>query len=119
MIKTNKNQELIDNYTKLDLEILPEELRKNGFDYKLIKRENHKCIYSQSNNHSVVGYEVFKTKIMPHRARMIKLKEQTGRGNNPELLKEYKEIFPGDEEFGKRAWTFNNLGNALMVYQDL
>jgi len=119
MEKAIKNEDLINNYSKLDLEILPRQLRKNGFDYKLIKRENHKCIYSQGHDDSIIGYEVFKTKITLYRDAMIRMKEKIGRGNSPESLKEFKEVFPGNEEFGRRAWSYNKLDNALKKYDSL
>lgn len=42
---------------------LPIVLRKNGFDYKQIKREEKKAIYEQSKDSIALAYEVFKVKI--------------------------------------------------------
>lgn len=119
MPKPNKQQDLFNNYSSLDLEILPKELRKNGFDYKLVKRENNKCIYSQGRGDNVIGYEVFRTKIMPHKERMIKMKNTMGTKNDTDALKEFKESFPNDEEFGKRAWNYKTLESATKCYDGL
>ena len=111
-------QELIKNYSELDLEKLPEQLRKCGFDYKLIKRENDKCIYSQSESGRIVAYEVFKTKIIKCRERMIELNKRSGRSLD-KIYPEFKESFPNDEEFGKRAHSYSTLEKALIAYEGI
>lgn len=119
MGKISKNQELINNYSSLDLLVLPEEIKKNGFIYKLIKREPHKCIYVQTKNGQERTYEVFTTKIVNHRERMIAMKNNLGQNINYEKLNEYKEVFPGDEEFGRRAWNYKLKKDALKAYDEL
>ena len=119
MKKLSRNQELLNNYSNLDLKKLPEEIRKSGFDYKLIKRTNAKCIYSQSIGDQILAYEVFKTKIKPHKAIMQRMKDSMGTSNNVENLHEYREAFPLDEEFGARAWCCKGLDRANEVYEGL
>jgi hypothetical protein len=118
MKKLSQQQEMIENYENLDLEILPEKFKKNGFIYELITREPKKCIYSQSNGR-IVAYEVFLTKIQKYRERMIEFKKRNGQSVDDSVYKEYKEAFPGDEEFGKRAWSCRTLENAQARYERL
>src|SRR5690606_32543366 len=119
MKKESQQEKLLNNYANLDLEILPPNLRKKGFDYRLVERTNAACIYEQSTGGHDVADEVFKTKIEIYRDAMIKMKERTGRGNNPENLKEFREVFPLDEEFGTRAWTYCDLEKAKMAFKRL
>jgi hypothetical protein len=107
------------NYENLELEKLAEQLRKNGFDYKLIRRDSHKCIYAQWDGGIIVAYEVFKTKIVLHRKRMKDLCTRQNKPYDENKYKEYKEMFPNDEEFGIRAWTFSNLEKANKCYDNL
>lgn len=112
-------EKLINNYSNLDLKALPQELRKNGFDYKLINRSPGKCIYAQWHDGDIVAYEVFKTKIVKYRERMMDFNQRHSLEVNPLNYKEYKETFPNDEEFGKRAWTYHNLEDATRRYENL
>lgn len=113
-----RNQELINNYANLDLLILNEKIRKNGFDYFLVKRTTSKCIYSQNQGDEIFAYEVFKTKIIEHRKNMERINKTYGKSNNKHY-QEYKESFPNDEEFGTRAWTLRNLEDAERLYNGL
>ena len=118
MLKSNKLQDLINNYSELDLEVLPDKLRKNGFDYELVVREPRKCVYMQCKG-SIIAYEVFLTKISLYRDAMMRMKNKLGTKNKVDGLKEYREVFPGDEDFGKRAWTYPTLENAMLAYDGL
>lgn len=106
---------LLENYHTLDLEILPEKVKKNGFVYILVERTTEKCIYQQTDDGEIYGYEVFKTCIRLFREHMIKLAVTRNQPINT-AWKEYREQFPGDEEFGKRAWTYKNLDDAKKRY---
>jgi hypothetical protein len=77
-------------------------IRKNGFDYKLIERTESKAIYAQQDH----GYEVFKIKSgNPHPLAVDDL------ANYDKI-----ERFPGDEDFGKSAWTYKTLPEAQKRY---
>lgn len=85
---------------------LKDEVRKNGFDYKLIKRDDEKCIYAQYNDGLIIAYEIFKTKnSKPHPKSLEDIKNY-----------DFVETFPTDEEFGVRAWTYPTLDKALLAF---
>ena len=86
---------------------LQEKVKKNGFEYRLVKRTDEKAIYSQHTPlGDLIAYEVFKTRLSkPHPKSVEDLK-------NFDLV----EIFPSDEEFGTRAWTYSNLGQAEKAF---
>jgi hypothetical protein len=88
---------------------LPETVKKNGFCYDLIERDENRLIYAQKSHGLIIAYEVFKTRLSnPH-------------PNATEDLKNYEKVesFPGNEEFGKRAWTYRTLEEAERRYQSL
>jgi len=114
-----KQSELLENYENLDLKKLPKQLRKSGFDYELLLRTNSKCIYKQMKDGRIVTYEVFKNHIVTHRAGMKKFANQTGIEKDFSDCNEYAEKFPGDEEFGKRAWSCATLEAAMKRYEAL
>ena len=90
------------------MQLLPVTLTKNGYYYKQIKKGNKSAIYEQTCEESPnpIAYEVFRIKID---------KEKVVFG---QLLPE-KEIFPGNEDFGKWAWTFHNPEQALLRFEVL
>ena len=112
-----KSIDIIKDYASLSLKKLPENIRKNGFDYKLIKRTNEKLIYAQYSKSGIcIGYEFFKNKIKPWR----KVKEMWAKKQNDKTdfsnEAEYTEVFPGDEDFGKRAWNYKTLEQAMLAF---
>jgi hypothetical protein len=119
MQKSVSQRELIKNYSNLDLKILPMDIEKNGFDYRLVVRDDRRLIYSQSLEAKIIAYEVFKNLISKYREKMIDMKKRTGRPEGAENLPEYREVFPGDEEFGKRAWVYLSLDDAQERYHSL
>jgi len=72
-------------------------IRKNGFDYELVERNDNVAIYKQVDNtlsqQMIVSYEVF----------IIKTRKEGRIGDN---IIEAGEIFPSNESFGKSAWTY-------------
>ena len=85
--------------------ILPAELRKNSYDYKLLKREGDIAIYTQSHKGEVIGYEVFK------------VLWKKGATINGQVIKP-GEKFPSDNDFGKTAWACSNLERAELRFQE-
>ncbi len=84
---------------------LKNQIRKNGFLYTLVERTDEKAIYAQEN----YAFEVFKVKLSkPHPKAQNDL-------DNYDLV----EKFPGDEDFGKSAWTFRTLEAAEKRYATL
>ena len=89
------------------IKVLPEKLKKNGFEYRLVKRTDNRAIYSQHEGAGqIVAFETFKIKKgKPH-------------PKAEEDLKNYDEVerFPIDEDFGKTAWTYSNLEDAQKAF---
>lgn len=88
---------------------LPEELMKNNFCYKLIKRTSHKSLYQQAfKSGRVIAHELFQIR---HKTKQ-----------DPETGERFLyEVFPNDEAFGDWAYSlpadqekalkrFNSLG---------
>jgi hypothetical protein len=87
---------------------LQEEYSKNGYHYKLVRRDDKKALYSQSYDNIMVGYEVFKIRIQ--RARFS------------QIIGTYipaHERFPSDSDFGRSAWVFIDLYDALIRYDNI
>ena len=81
---------------------LNNEIRKNGFTYRLVERTETKAIYAQDD----FAFEVFKIKLgRPHPL-------------SDEDIKNFDKIerFPNDEAFGKIAWTYRTLEDARKKY---
>jgi hypothetical protein len=86
---------------------LPNILRKNGFTYTKILRGERSCIYEQRVAENLKYHEVFVVKIKPRQVF--------------ENGKTYpkREVFPSNEEFGKTAWSFRTLNEALVRFKEL
>lgn len=92
---------IVQNYETL----LPA-IKKNGFNYILVKRGQKALIYQQHITNSLFYYEVFISKVRPERAfngKTFPAKEQ----------------FPHNEAFGKWAWTYRNLEDAEKKFLEL
>lgn len=90
------------------MELLPEEIKKNGFIYRLLKRGEKAMLYEQYciDAEKVVCWEVFKRKIdQPKVIFGIELGE--------------REIFPGNEDFGKWAWAPSDYQRALDIFENI
>ena len=85
---------------------LKPEIKKNGYVYILITRNDEYCIYAQKDNGIIVAYEVFRTKYSSPHPKMLEDVQ------NYDLV----ESFPSDEEFGKRAWTYKTLKEAELAF---
>lgn len=96
---------------------LSEEIKKNGFTYRLVKRNSDKCIYSQHNGLGLIqSYEVFKTKLMDQRKAKERWAKLQNKSFNPEDYEELAEVYPSDTEFGKRAWSYKTLEQAEKAF---
>jgi hypothetical protein len=116
----SKNEDLIARYEDLDLKKLPEEIKRGGFVYKLLKRDCRKCLYGQYDKKgTAVAYELFLNKIVPYREAMKHFCDRSKVPYISENYSEYSEHFPSDEEFGKRAWCVSSLFDAQKRYEEL
>lgn len=94
------------------MEKLPLEIKKNHYDYKLISRNDKAAIYGQylPGGELLIAYEVFQIREQQASTSVI----------NGQIINYIeKELFPSDEEFGKTAWSFNNLENAEKCFNGL
>ncbi len=85
---------------------LPLVLRKNGFTYTQVLRTDRTCIYEQPIAENLKYYEVFTVRISPERFFKGKLFPES-------------EVFPGNEDFGKTAWSCRSYEDALTRFNDL
>lgn len=89
---------------------LKSQIKKNGFTYTLVRRTTDKFLYKQEDDKGkLVGYEVFKNRLSkPHPKSLNDCNEF-----------DMVETFPGNEEFGYRAWTYTFLHEALKRYESI
>ena len=89
---------------------LPEKIRKNRFEYTLVRRGQRSCIFCQEVTPAVTYFEVFLIRVRP--ARIIRIKR---------LEKQIPatEVFPANEDFGKTAWTLRDLKSAYQKFNEL
>jgi hypothetical protein len=85
------------------MKVLTDNIRKNGFDYKLIERDQNCAIYEQLDKDydgkiHTVAFEVFIIK---------KTKDAEIAGNKIEG----GEVFPGNEDFGRDAYSYGIFGD--------
>lgn len=95
---------------------------KNGYEYTQIDRNAKAAIYEQKvekeingNVGEIVGYEVFK--IIVGKAYSLVQKHGNKKGevyNYPAAEK-----FPGNEDFGKWAWSFTTKNMAMAKFKEL
>lgn len=84
------------------MDFLSNEIQKNGFLYRIHKRGEKCLIYEQVDTEDdiTIAYEVFKRRIdKPKVIFGIQLPE--------------REKFPGNEDFGKWAWSCVSIEKAL------
>ncbi len=84
------------------MDLLPDKINKNSYIYNLIRRGEKAMIYEQIDpeENYIVGYEVFRRKIdKPKVVFGVELGQ--------------REVFPGNEDFGKWAWSILDKVRAL------
>lgn len=79
---------------------LPVKLRKNGFEYRMRLDGRRSYIYAQRGTNSDIAFEVF---IKRYREERI---------INGKRLPA-KERFPSNEDFGKSAWAYRTMDEAM------
>ena len=88
------------------MKYLPRELKKDGFTYTQLLRGGRSCIYEQQVSSKTRRYEVFLIKVRPARKVFANF--------SPE-----HEKFPGNEDFGKWAWSCFTYEQALKRFNGL
>ena len=111
-----KNKDVV-NTNSIDK--LPQTKVKNGYEYILIKRNKKAAIYSQKNidvpEDTSEGFEVFQIVLSKPYSIMQKNGPSAGMWYHYPLT----EKFPGNEDFGKTAWSFTNKDSAEKKYKEL
>jgi hypothetical protein len=79
---------------------VPSNLHYHGFDYTQVSRDNRSCLYRQTLMGEPVGLEVFLISIQP------------GVTLNGVTYQE-RERWPRDEDFGKTAWSYWTIEEAM------
>ncbi|WP_157637936.1 hypothetical protein [Flexithrix dorotheae] len=79
---------------------IPQKVRKNGYDYQLIMKDDFKAIYQQNLEGKQIGYEI------------ILLEKNGAKSKSPKS-------FPSNEDFGKTAWAIKSEERARQFYQSL
>lgn len=90
------------------MDLLPDKINKNSYIYNLIQRGEKAMVYEQiePEDNVIVGYEVFRRKIdKPKVVFGVELGE--------------REVFPGNEDFGKWAWSITDKERALDRFKNI
>ena len=77
---------------------LPKNLKRYGFEYLLIAKDQRKALYAQCIEGKKIGYEV------------LMIKDQKKVSSNS---------YPKHEDFGSKAWSFRTEQAAMEFYQNL
>jgi len=85
---------------------LPDNLRKNGFDYIKVLEGKRSFVFRQCIDPKTAYFEVFKKRIIPEYVLGGKI--------IPEHIQ-----FPSDESFGNWAWTFKDFDMALKKFDEI
>jgi len=107
---------------KNSYEKLPLNKSKNGYAYRQIKRNDKAAIYEQSVENevngeigTVVGHEVFRIQI----SKPCSLVQKHGKKKGQVYNYPAGERFPGNEDFGKWAWAYTTLDQAMVKFNEL
>ena len=91
-----------------NIKILPETIRKNGYTYVLLRRTTEKALYAQYHRNVLIAFETFKIKVQQSRFSTLL-----------HTIQPPCERFPGNEDFGRTAWTITEYQKAVEKYNEL
>ena len=80
------------------LKKIPENYKKNGYEYEILRRKGDKALYEQAKNNKVYGYEVVKVRKAKVRGFLKKSKAYEGYTHYEKL--------PSNEEFGTYGQSY-------------
>ena len=92
----------------INLKILPETIRKNGYTYVLLRRTSEKALYAQYQRNVLIAFETFRIRVQQSRFSILLNASQPS-----------CERFPGNSDFGKTAWSFTEYQKAVEKYNKL
>lgn len=103
-------------------EHLPKTKSKNGYAYRLVRRSANAAIYEQKIEKEingdvgkVVGYEVFVISV----GKPYSLVQKHGKKKGQVYNYPAAEKFPGNEDFGKSAWSYTSLEAANNKFNEI
>lgn len=103
-------------------EKLPKSKSKNGYVYTQVARTDKAAIYEQKIEKEIngqvgksVGFEVFKIVV----GKPYSLVQKHGKKKGEVYHYPAAEKFPGNEDFGKIAWSFVNKESALEKFEEI
>ncbi len=99
-----------DIFTFADMMTLESKIRKNGFVYELVERNDRVAIYAQYIEDEIIAYEVFIIRNRKESVRKVGDKTFTYSGG---------EKFPCNEDFGYTAYTCRTLERARSRFAEL
>lgn len=91
-----------------NIKILPETIRKNGYTYVLLRRTIKKALYAQYYRNVLIAFETFRIRVQQSRFSILLNASQPS-----------CERFPGNEDFGRTAWTITEYQKAVEKYNEL
>ena len=81
---------------------------KNGFTYRMLQRTEKKALYAQYYQNTLIGFEVFLIRIRGAQFSYILNKTLPP-----------AERFPGNEDFGRTAWSIQKYEDAIIRFNKL
>jgi hypothetical protein len=108
--------------TKKPFETLPTTKTKNGYIYSLVKRSSNAAVYEQKVEKEIngtvgktVGYEVFNVIV----GKPYSLVQKHGNKKGEVYNYPAAEKFPGNEDFGKTAWSYSKKESAMEKFEEI
>jgi hypothetical protein len=102
---------------EVKIEKLPEIIKSRHGYYHLIERTDACAIYAKDK--PVSCYEVFKIRKIDPKKSAESFEKMNGRKYDISALPDIKEKYPKDDDFGKTAWTYKTLSEAVEKFKFL
>ncbi len=96
-------------------EKIPENFKKNGYSFKLVKREKNCVIYEQFNEKGSFGWVTQKVRLKNASEHQIRAFD----GSIKTIYHPKREILASNEEYGRHAWHYEQYENALKKMEKL
>lgn len=99
-----------------EIKRLPDEIKRKGVFYKLVKREKDVAIYSLAYSVTfkrIIGYDCVKVRKYAPNYNLPKYANYNGKKWG------IVERLPSDEEFGRYGWSYDKLESADKKFQIL
>ena len=94
---------------------ISEKFKKNGYDFRLIKRKYQVTIYEQSSDGVVYAYDVHKIRLKS--SGIAKYRNSDGSYRVVEYPE--REVLASDEDFGTYGWNYQTYNLAIEKFEEL